>query len=715
MEPGMPFGHHGGSMDATIPRRQVPGVAALLVVVAVVGITATAMAGSGTHLQAVVGAGASALAAAVAGVLIHRAAHGEDAWPSAAGIAWAMFMIAAVSLAFLVVGSTADRSIRPRPADALLLLLLIPFTIAMRDELRAHFDARDRRDVAIDVMLIAASVAAILYLLIGPAEPDATTSASAGVIAILAASQFTSFAALTLWVPTTSHLLQFLAFAAYSIATVIFGWDWTHGGGDSGDPWVITVFILSPLLLAAVLTMVPHGVQAPRSRLRLARPILSSVSIVTACGALTSVAVLANMKSIGVFESTLLIVLLGGGIAARVVANQVASTQAHNAVEDALMRRETALREADLALERVRETNETLRRSEEHLRTVFDAAVDGFVELDEHDTILRANEAFARMVGLDRTAIEGQPWSAVAASVQGADASFARLPETGQAELQRHEGQPLFIESRLSQVPTDPPRRLLLARDVTAAKVADQTIRSLFQFLQDRDEDRTRLFRRTNSAIEQERNRIARDLHDGPVQGVSAASLSLEAALLMVKAGDIERGLDILAKIRQELAEEADSLRRLMAGLRPPVLEERGLLPALRESLLRFGADQGIETVFSGTVTRPIPEDLETLAFRVVQESLTNIGKHADASRVTVHVESDQSQLRIEIEDDGAGFETGEVRDHLRAGRVGLASMRERVELASGTFAVRSTPGRGTAVMATIPLDLALVTTSALH
>jgi PAS domain S-box-containing protein len=460
--------------------------------------------------------------------------------------------------------------------------------------------------------------------------------------------------------------------------------------------------------------LVPHGVPVPRSRLRLARPILSSVSIVAACGALTSVAVLGNMKAIGTLQSTLLIVLLGGGIAARVVASQVASTQAHHTVEEALARQENALREADLALERVREANETLRRSEEHLRLVFDAAVDGFVELDEHDMIVRANDAFARMVGMDRTAIEGEPWSAVAASVQGADASFSRLPETGQAELQRHEGQPLFIESRISRVPTDPPRRLLLARDVTAAKVADQTIRSLFQFLQDRDEDRTRLLRRTNSAIEQERNRIARDLHDGPVQGVSAASLSLEAALLMIKAGDTERGLDVLTKIRQELAEEADSLRRLMAGLRPPVLEERGLMPALRESLLRFGAEQGIETEFSGTIGRPIPDDLETLAFRVVQESLTNIGKHAAAGRVTVHVETDQSQLRVEIEDDGKGFETGEVRDHLRAGRVGLASMRERVELASGTFAVRSTPGRGTAVMASIPLDLALATTAPL-
>ena len=93
----------------------------------------------------------------------------------------------------------------------------------------------------------------------------------------------------------------------------------------------------------------------------------------------------------------------------------------------------------------------------------------------------------------------------------------------------RRQGSDTHLEARVSDIPGDPPRRLLLVRDVTAARVADQTIRSLFKFLQDRDEDRTRIMRRTNAAIESERNRIARDLHDGPVQGVSAASLSLEA------------------------------------------------------------------------------------------------------------------------------------------------------------------------------------------
>jgi signal transduction histidine kinase len=245
----------------------------------------------------------------------------------------------------------------------------------------------------------------------------------------------------------------------------------------------------------------------------------------------------------------------------------------------------------------------------------------------------------------------------------------------------------------------------MLVRDVTAARVADQTIRSLFQYLQDRDEDRTRLLRRTNAAIESERNRVARDLHDGPVQGVSAASLSLEAALLMIKAGDVERGLEVLSKVREELAEEADALRRLMSGLRPPVLEERGLVPAINEMVAHFGDEQGVHTEFTGHIAPGLPDDLETLAYRIVQEALSNAAKHAKADMLTVLVSSDGVQLRIEVQDDGQGFDSAKTREFLHEGRVGLASMRERVELASGSFIVRSSTGRGTTIMASLPVE----------
>src|SRR5205085_376253 len=126
--------------------------------------------------------------------------------------------------------------------------------------------------------------------------------------------------------------------------------------------------------------------------------------------------------------------------------------------------KELALQEADQALDRVREANETLRQSEEHLRLVFEAAVDGIVELDARDIILRANEAFCGMVGLDRTSVEGEPWTALAAAITGADAGFAALPSTGSGHIQRTEGQPLYLESRTSAIPMEPPRRLLLVR-----------------------------------------------------------------------------------------------------------------------------------------------------------------------------------------------------------------------------------------------------------
>jgi signal transduction histidine kinase len=100
-----------------------------------------------------------------------------------------------------------------------------------------------------------------------------------------------------------------------------------------------------------------------------------------------------------------------------------------------------------------------------------------------------------------------------------------------------------------------------------------------------------------------------------------------------------------------------------------------------------------------------VSADLETLAYRVVQEALTNAAKHARADHVVVSVETTATSLRVEVEDDGRGFDSAMTREFLRQGRVGLASMRERVELANGTFVIRSNPGRGTSIVATLPVD----------
>jgi len=688
-------------------RRRSRSAAALPLLAAAAAVVAYAVAPSG-RTQTLVGEVSVMAVNLIAALSILARGRTEDSWGSTTYLAVLMGVIALLAATLFVV-DLQRRTPEPRSLDLLFLLFMVPVLGAAREEYRGHFPGEDRREIAIDATLIAASLAAICYAIIRPAAAGPTTSLSAGTFAIVAATLFVAFGVLTLWIPSPAHVIQWLVFTAISAAILVFGWEWTRGAFHVGFPGIVIVFIVAGPVLAAATVLIPRrAVTEPDERwLNLARPILTSVSVVSACAALATVASLDETRGISAVQSTAIIAVLGLGVAARILANQIRSTQAHAEARHALDDKERALSDADLALEHVRESNETIRQSEEHLRLVFEAAVDGIVELDHRDVILRTNEAFCQMVGIDRASIEGLPWTALAASVSGADPSFASLLTTGQGTIQRSEGQALYLESRISDVPMTPPRRILLVRDVTAGRIADQTIRSLFKFLQDRDEDRTRILRRTNSAIEAERNRIARDLHDGPVQGVSAASLSLEAALLMIKGGDTDRGIEILTKIRKELAEEADGLRGLMSGLRPPLLEERGLIPAIRETLARFGTEHGVRTEFSGTIGTEIPADLETLAYRVVQESLSNAAKHSQAAHVTVSVEADQVQLRVEVVDDGVGFDNARAREFLQMGRVGLASMRERVELASGTFVVRSTPGRGTTIVATLPVDIA--------
>jgi len=693
------------------PRRMIP----VLVALAIVCLIALLLADPGTTASSVTRALTAGASFVLAGVTVMGAAR-SDGWPGQRSLGIALLVVGAAAMVFGLVGVATDRAFEPHALDLLLLVILVPFIAAARDEFAAHFDEPYRREVIADVAVLSLSLAAIAYIVIVPPNAGADAAVAAATFAILGATIIGIFGALALWAPARSHLLAFAGFGIIALVTIWFGHAWADGTSQAASGWISVVYVLAPPAIGCMFLLVPHdreriGIREP---VAVVRPLLTSITVIAASAALSLVAIMDDARGIAGAQATVILMLLGTAIALRILINQLASAEAYTSLRAAVAESDASLRDMDAALERVREANESLTTSEEHLRLVFEAAVDGFVEVDHEGTIVRANDAFARMISTDAGALTGLPWAALAGVVDGADTGFGLLLNGAHATLERSDGQVMHLESTASQIPTDPPRTLLLVRDVTAAKVADQTIRSLFHFLQDRDEDRTRLLRRSNAAIEQERNRIARDLHDGPVQGVSAASLSLEAALLMIKSGDVERGTGVLVKIRQELAGEADALRQLMAGLRPPVLEERGLMPALRETVARFEGDTGIVSSFEGDLKRPVPRDVETLAYRVVQESLTNIGKHAKATTVMVHLDTDGNQLRVEVEDDGQGFETARARDYLRAGRVGLASMRERVELASGTFNLRSSPGRGTVVTALIPLDESLLAAPAI-
>lgn len=687
----------------TNARRRAALVPVLLVLVAAAIAVAYAFAGRTLRTTNGLASGIVAASALLSAVAIFSRLRSPDHWPATRWFGLGALGLAVVEGVFAW-NEISDPAARPGLYDVAFLLLCLLFLVPAWIELRSHLDRDDRREAVADVALTSIATGTALYLLLRPTASAADLAVSSAVFAAIVATGLAAYGSLALWVPTKAHLGILAAVLLLTSGVLNFADSWVGGVYRQGQMSVDLPLSLAPLLLALLVNVLPRRREDRPSRpTRYGRPVLTTFSVAAACAALALVAAMETTERLEPEQATALVAALAVAVALRILVNQLRGTNATRAAQEALDQKEVALRETDKALARLQRANETLRESEERLRTVIEAAVDGIVELDHKDVIVRANEAFCGMIELPQSLVEGQPWSALAASIE-ADESFATLPQTGQGTLRR-EGHGIYLEARTSEVPGDPPRRLLLVRDVTASRVADQTIRSLFKFLQDRDEDRTRIMRRTNAAIESERNRIARDLHDGPVQGVSAASLSLEAVLLMLKAGELQEGTEVLSKVRRELSEEADNLRRLMSGLRPPLLEERGLIPALRETVDKYGGDNGVQTEFVGRGSTEIPQDLQTLSYRIVQEALSNSSKHAKATRLDVTVEAIGGQLRIEVADDGVGFDSAKAREYLQMGRVGLASMRERVELANGTFMVHSTPGKGTSVMATLPLD----------
>ncbi|MFN2545357.1 MAG: ATP-binding protein [Actinomycetota bacterium] len=614
---------------------------------------------------------------------------------------------AAVHGAFLVHDLVSSGATPFGGASAADVLFLVPgalVLVSIRDEFLTHFRREDRREAVADVMLVTAAVGGFVFLMLQPSMSGAGDVSSVVFAAAVAAP--VAWGALAAWAPSARHIALFAAWSSLAAGTLGFGSQWIRHDYMAGQAAIDLPIGLGALALAAVAISASPRQPGDRSIPvpRRLRPILTVTAVSAAC---TSLGVAAAMETTGrvrPLEASVTIGLLAAAIAIRILFNQVRTTRATGDVARALADKDETLRETDQTLHRLQDMHDSLAASEGRMRLLFDVAVDGIVELDGEGVIRRANEAFCTMMLLPQEEILGRTWQVLAAAVPDGGPSLAALPITGQAVLER-DGNEIHLAGRASELPGPESGQLLVIRDVSADKVAEMTIRSLFKFLQDRDEDRSRLLRRTNSAIEAERNRIARDLHDGPVQGISAASLSLEAVLLMLRTGDVEGGMEMLGKIREEISMETDNLRRLMSDLRPPVLEERGLIPALRDTLARFGRDFGVTTQFHSRALVDVPADLETLAYRVVQEALTNAAKHARASEVTVSVEAEAGQLRVEVTDNGDGFEPGRAREFLRSGRVGLASMRERTELASGTFMVRSTPGMGTAVVATLPLD----------
>jgi PAS domain S-box-containing protein len=344
----------------------------------------------------------------------------------------------------------------------------------------------------------------------------------------------------------------------------------------------------------------------------------------------------------------------------------------------------------------------------EEFQVLFESAPNGVVVVDGSGQVALLNAQMENMFGYSREELIGKPvemlipehFRNMHAKVR---AEFGKLPEARAMGAGRDlfglrkDGSEFPIEIGLNPISTS-------AGTLVMATVVDITRRrraaeQLSLALSERDQARQRFLQ----AQEDERLRLAQELHDQTGQSLTAVMLELKAIENQVD----ERGRDRLRLLRRQLEQMGKTLHQVAWELRPTAMDEVGLAVALAERLAEWSAQTGIETDFhcADHALDDLTSTARTTIYRVVQEALTNAAKHAGARAVSLVIDEVEGMLRIIIEDDGCGFDPACLQRPTKQGGLGIVGMRERLSVVGGRLEVESSAGRGTSIFATIPLE----------
>ncbi len=357
----------------------------------------------------------------------------------------------------------------------------------------------------------------------------------------------------------------------------------------------------------------------------------------------------------------------------------------------------------------LRKREAELRRSEERFRALVQNSTDLTGITDKDGLILYRSPSLLTTLGYEVADVLGKNifdyfWPEDLSRARGRLAELIKASgETQRDEyrLRHQDGSCLFIESISSNLLDDPAIGGIVFnyRDITKRKQAEGKLKESRQRLQV-------LSRRLVEVQETERRHIARELHDEVGQALTATEMNLQTLLE-------SPGIDALTprlKVSLELVDRVlEQVHDLSLNLRPSMLDDLGLEPALRWYTNRQAALAGLQAeIRAEPMEQRLDPMIETECFRVAQEALTNVVKHAKAHTVTVELSQNGEQLHLSVRDDGVGFDVASVREQaVRGASLGLLSMEERAALAGGGLQYHATPGHGTEVHAWFPLKWA--------
>ena len=356
--------------------------------------------------------------------------------------------------------------------------------------------------------------------------------------------------------------------------------------------------------------------------------------------------------------------------------------------------------------ERVR-TQSLLARSEARLRGILDSAMDAIITVDESQRVVLFNAAAEAMFGCSHSEALGAPlaWfiperfrATHGEHIRRFGESYAGSRRMGELRIVtgvRRNGEEFPIDASIAQLTEEGAKfYTVILRDVTARVRADEALRRSKEELQE-------LGSAATIAREQEKSRISRELHDE--LGQSLTMLQMDVAWCKENLPPAEEAFSgKLDRMESLLKSTVAATRRIAADLRPLMLDDLGLVPAVEWLVQNFKQRTGITcklTIETGDLQ--LPGIHSTAVFRIVQESLTNIAKHAEASSAEVTIERNGAEVTVRVRDDGRGFAT---EDSRKPNSFGLMGLRERAALLSGDATIISAPGQGTHIVVRLPV-----------